>query len=123
MSDDRIFILASYRLFMHWVKLYFPQKVNDWDKVRTQEEAEDEHIAHFQLIEYLKREPSCEDRLFSFLQVLDIRETRQLCLGEQIPATIKEEANLLFKEAQELFDKAEKRANASSGEIGESEPT
>ena len=122
MTKDRMFFLASYKLMMHWVKLYFPKKVINWKPVKTNQKTEDEHLAHMMLIEYLKRSPSCGVRLFSFMQTVDIRETRQLCLGEKIPATIKEEAILLFKEAQELFDKAENRYKASSGVAEESLP-
>jgi hypothetical protein len=122
MTKDRMFFLASYKLFMHWVKLYYPKMVLDWEPVKTHEEAMEERIVHIQLIEYLKRGPSYGERLFNFIQTVDIREARQLCLGEPIPATIKEEASLLFKEAEELFAKAENRARASSGAAGESPP-
>ena len=122
MTKDKMYFLASYRLFMHWLKLYYPQKAVDWNIVRTSKEVKDEHLAHFQLIEYLKRGPSCGERLFNFMQTLDLREARQLCLGEPIPSNIKDEADLLFKEAQDLFDKAEKRIRASSGVSGQSEP-
>jgi hypothetical protein len=115
-------LLASYKLFMHWVKLYYPNKVINWDITNTPEQAHEEHVAHIQLMEYLKRGPSYGERVFNFIQAVDIRETRQLRLGEPIPPSIKEEASLLFKEAQDLFDKVENLAKASSGLTKESPP-
>jgi hypothetical protein len=87
--------------------LYYPQKVIDWEPVKTSEEAQDERSAHFKLCEYLKRPPNVGDRLFNIMQVIDIRETRQLCLGEPVPKTLSEEADLLFEEAEELLKKKE----------------
>jgi hypothetical protein len=57
--------------------------------------------------------PKTNHRLFNIIQVIDIRETRQLCLGEPIPATISEEASLLFAEAEVLLSK--KRGPLSQG--------
>jgi hypothetical protein len=107
MTKDQMVYVASYRLFMHWVKLYYPQKVIDWKPVKTSEEATDERVAHFRLLQYLKGPPNTGSRLFNLIQVLDIRETRQLCLGEPVPKDLAEEASLLFAEAEELLAKKE----------------
>jgi hypothetical protein len=107
MTKDQMIYMASYKLFMHWVKLYYPQKVIDWEPVKTSEEAVDERIAHLRLLQHLKGPPNVGDRLFNIIQVIDIRETRQLCLGEPVPKTLSEEAALLFAEAEDLLKTTE----------------
>ena len=79
------------------------------------QEAEDEQFAFWSLCEYIDRPGSAGLRLYALIQTIDIRETRQLCLGEALPASLEEEARLIFKEAEALFEQCRKNKSASSG--------
>ena len=115
MTRKQIMCIASRKMFMHWVKLYFPGIINDWKPIKTDEDAADEQSAFWSLCEYIDRPGSAGLRLYALIQTIDIRETRQLCLGEQSPASLEEEARLIFEEAEALFEQCKKNKSASSG--------
>jgi hypothetical protein len=123
MTKDQMTHIATYNLYLHWVKLYFPQKAVDGAPVRTDDEAKDEVFAFYDCIAYmqgdfaskLSAKSSYGDRLFALLDTIARREARQFRLGEPIPETVKEEAALLFKEVELFFDKDRKNFTQVSG--------
>lgn len=122
--------IATYNLYLHWVKLYFPQKAVITEPIRTDEEAKEEVFAFYDCISYMngdyKQNASSKSpqglRLFALLDTIARREARQLRLGEPIPSTIKEEASLLFKEVELFFAKDRKKFVQVSGVTKESDP-
>jgi hypothetical protein len=119
MTKKQIMCIASRKMFMHWVKLYFPDIVNKWKPIKTDEEAGDERSAFWSLCEFMDKPGSMGLRLYALIQTVDIRETRQLCLGEPAAGSLEEEARLIFKEAEVLFEQCLKNKSAASGLLPE----
>ena len=130
MTKEKMIFTATYNLYLHWVKLYFPQKAIDGAPLRTSEDAADEHTAFFNCRSYMdglnKKQPSAKEsyglRLFALLDTIARRETRQFRLGEPIPETITEEAALLFKEVECFFAKDRKAFMQIAGSDKVSDP-
>jgi hypothetical protein len=130
MTKEKMIFTATYNLYLHWVKLYFPQRSVDGAPIRTGKEAEDEHVAFFTCKTYMKgldkTQPSAKEsyglRLFALLDTIARRETRQFRLGEPIPETITEEAGLLFKEVESFFVKDRKSFVQAVGSDKVSDP-
>jgi hypothetical protein len=115
MTEKQMLIIASRKMFMHWVKLYFPHIIKDWKPIKTDEEAHDEKRAFWNLCAYMDKPGSKGLRLYTLIQTIDVRETRQLYLGETVPVSLEEEAALVFKETECLFEQCKKNKSAFSG--------
>ncbi|MDR1506946.1 MAG: hypothetical protein LBI67_07560 [Treponema sp.] len=131
MTKEKMIFTATYNLYLHWVKLYFPQRAVDGAPVRNSKEAEDERAAFFKCKTYMKgldkAQPSAKEsyglRLFALLDTIARREARQFRLGEPIPETITEEADFLFKEVESFFAKDRNSFIQAAGSDKVSDPT
>jgi len=104
MTEKQMRHIAGRKLALHWIKLYCPNRVNEWARKEKVTELPDEFTAFLTAMNFFNgKSGSFGYRLMIFIQAIDIRETRQLCLGEAFPASIVEEAELVFKEAEELL--------------------
>jgi hypothetical protein len=115
MTKMQMMHIAQRKMFMHWAKLYFPNIIKDWKPIKTDDEAADERFAFWSVCAYMNRPGSAGLRLYALLQTIDIRETRQLCLGESIPVFLEEETGLILKEAEELFEKCTSNRSSFNG--------
>jgi len=116
MTEKQMQHIAGRKLALHWIKLYRPARVIEWARKEKCEELPDEFKASLTAMEFFKGKGSMGYRLSIFIEAIDIRETRQLCLGEAIPDSILDEAVRLKEEAESLFASCAKTFADSSGE-------
>ena len=123
MTKEQMRFIAARKLALHWIKLYRPERVYEWETEGELEKLPDENTATWTAMNFMNSGNLTGFRLHTFIQVIDIRETRQLCLGEPVPATLIEEAELILKEALELFAKCEKKIKTSKGDLSVPAPS
>lgn len=100
MTNHEVIHVASVRLYTHFVKLYFPEELENPNPENPTVETQKE--AHVNLILFLKSGGLIQDRFRSFLHACDKLETDYLCLDKPIPS-MKEEIRFLFSEAETAF--------------------
>jgi hypothetical protein len=102
--------IAGRKLAFHWIKLYHPERINEWNSRTKVNPLPGEYSATATALQFFERRKGAMGyKLSLFIEAIDIRETRQLCPGESFPPTLQEEADLLLKEAEELFDLNKRR--------------
>jgi hypothetical protein len=102
--------IAGRKLAFHWIKLYHPERIIEWNNHTAVKPLPDEYSATMTASQFFNRRKGAMGyKLAIFIEAIDIRETRQLCLGESFPPNLREEAELLLKEAEELFDLNKRR--------------
>jgi len=116
MTNEQIRFIAERKLALHWIKLYSPKRIYEWETKKSVEKLPDENTATWTAMNFMSGDDSLGFRLLTLIQAIDIRETRQLCLGEAIPDSILDEAVRLREEADELLASCEKKYADSSGE-------
>jgi hypothetical protein len=110
MTETHIQHIAGRKLAFHWIKLYHPERILEWNNHAKVEPLPGEYSATATASQFFDRKKGAMGyKLAIFIEAIDIRETRQLCLGESFPPTLQEEAGLLLKEAEELFDLNKRR--------------
>jgi hypothetical protein len=107
MTKEQMRFIAASKLALHWIKLYRPNRIYEWKTEEALEKLPDENTATWTAMNFMNGGGSLGFRLLTFIQAIDIRETRQLCLGEPVPASIIEEAEFILKEAFDLLPKSE----------------
>jgi hypothetical protein len=125
MTEKQMRILAGRRIAFHWIKLYRPERLNEWKLPEKQKELPHEFEAFLEIMQFIdgnvKHSTGYKLRLLT--EAIDIRETRQLCLGEAIPASMLDEAKLVRKEAETLLAINEKTFKEHLGGQVEFEPS
>jgi hypothetical protein len=123
MTKKQMRFIAARKLALHWIKLYRPKRIYEWETEEALERLPDENVATWTAMNFMEGGGSLGFRLLTFIQAIDIRETRQLCLGEAVPASLIEEAEFVLKEALDLLAKCEKKFNDFQGGISVPEPS
>jgi hypothetical protein len=105
MTERQMRNLAGRRIAFHWIKLYRPERLNEWKLPEKTKELPHEFEAFLTIMQFMDRNTkhSTGYKLRLLTDAIDIRETRQLCLGGAIPSSILDEAELVRKEAEDLL--------------------